>query len=378
MQNIALLGATGSVGKSVLDVIRNYKEDFNLIGVSSYRNQARLEKIISEFQPRYVCLKKEDYDFMKKFPGIEFFHGESGLSELASLPGADTIIIAVSGIAGLYPTISAIKSKKRILSANKESIVAAGEIINRLLSENQASIIPIDSEHNAIFNIFSRMQKNFVKNIILTASGGPFLNREITKDVKVEDVLDHPTWEMGSCITVNSATMMNKGFEVIEAHHLFHLDYKQIKVLIHPQSLAHGIVETIDGTYFIAASPSDMRYPIALSLFYPEIPSQKFPPLDLTNKPFEFFEPDYKKFPLLKLAYEAGREGGLLPAVLNAANEVVVDAFLDNRADFYSLASIIQKIVEMFINRPALTLTIEEILEADRLARSNALSLLAR
>lgn len=378
MENIVLLGATGSIGTSVLDVIRSYSGNFRLIGVSGYKNFEKLEEILREFKPEYACLMEENNDFIKKFPEIEFSTGENGLKELTELNETDTVIIAVSGIAGLFPTLSAIKAKKRVLSANKESIVAAGEIIGRFLKENNQIIVPLDSEHNAIFNIFQRLQKKFIKSITLTASGGPFLNKEITESITIKDVLDHPTWEMGNYITVNCATMINKGFEVIEAHYLFNMDYDSIRVMIHPQSLVHGAVETADGSFFMAASPSDMRYPIALAMFYPEIPAQKFPPLDLKGKKLEFFEPDHQKFPLLKLAYESGKEGGLMPAVLNAANEAVVNSFLQGAIPFYSIPAIIQKSVDSFIKKSAgLTLSIEEIMEADRFTRQKTVQIIS-
>ncbi len=380
MEKIVLLGATGSIGSSVLDVLRNHSARFKLIGVSGHKNLEKLEAIVREFVPEAVCLSKENRDFIKLFPEVSFVFGEKGLSELASLPSADTIVIGIAGIAGLAPTLSAIKSKKRLLTANKESIVAAGGLVNRLLADTNQMIIPLDSEHNAIFNIFSRIQKQYIKSICLTASGGPFLNKNITVRTARKDVLQHPTWDMGHEITVNSASLMNKGFEVIEAHFLFHMDYDDIKVLIHPQSLVHGIVETIDGTHFMAASPSDMRYPIALSLFYPDFPEQKFPDLDLSQKKLEFFEPDYNKFPLLKLAYSAGKEGGILTAVLNAANETAVNAFLKNRIKFIHLPDLIHQVIESFSGRNIKNgeLSLEIINQIDIEARQKTAGLIER
>ncbi|MGA2141198.1 MAG: 1-deoxy-D-xylulose-5-phosphate reductoisomerase, partial [Brevinematales bacterium] len=258
MENIVLLGSTGSIGSSVIDVLRSYPSKFRLAGVSAHKNLPKLGKILREFTPELACLSgspEENRDFISQFPSVEFVFGEDGLVSLAGLSSALTVVIGISGIAGLSPTLAAVKAGKRILSANKESIVAAGDIINSALSQAGLFIIPLDSEHNAIFNIYSRLETIFVKNISLTASGGPFLNKTITPGISMDEVLNHPVWEMGKTITVNSATLINKGFEVIEAHYLFHMDYERIKVLIHPQSLVHGIVETIDGTQFMACSP---------------------------------------------------------------------------------------------------------------------------
>jgi 1-deoxy-D-xylulose-5-phosphate reductoisomerase len=374
MENIVILGATGSIGSSVIDVIRNYPSKFKLVGVSGHKNLVKLSEIIREFSPELVCLPEENPDFIKQFPSLTFSFGEIGLIEAAKLSSAGIVVIGISGIAGLYPTLAAAQARKKILSANKESIVAAGEIINKALEDSGLFITPLDSEHNAIFNIFSRIQRNFIKSICLTASGGPFLNKKITRDLSKEDVLNHPVWDMGKTITVNSATLINKGFEVIEAHYLFKMDYERIKVLIHPQSLVHGIVETIDGSQFMACSPSDMRYPIALSLFYPEIPEQKFPALDLAGRKLDFSEPDMEKFPLLRLSYEAGIEGGVIPAVLNAANETAVEFFLNGTIGFPDIPVVIKRVIDIFsagnINKDSLSL--EMILEKDREARLTA------
>jgi 1-deoxy-D-xylulose-5-phosphate reductoisomerase len=381
MENIVLLGSTGSIGSSVIDVLRSYPSKFRLAGVSAHKNLPKLGKILREFTPELACLSgspEENRDFISQFPSVEFVFGEDGLVSLAGLSSALTVVIGISGIAGLSPTLAAVKAGKRILSANKESIVAAGDIINSALSQAGLFIIPLDSEHNAIFNIYSRLETIFVKNISLTASGGPFLNKTITPGISMDEVLNHPVWEMGKTITVNSATLINKGFEVIEAHYLFHMDYERIKVLIHPQSLVHGIVETIDGTQFMACSPSDMRYPIALSLFYPEIPEQKFAPLDLNGRMFEFSKPDFEKFPLLKLSYEAGIEGGIMPAVLNAANETAVCSFLEGKIRFIDIPVIVRRVIDKYIAQNHTEgLTLEAILDKDREARIIAGELIA-
>ncbi len=373
MENIVLLGATGSIGSSVLSVISHYPERFRLMGVSAGRNLKKLEKILGDFPSvRAVCLMEDRPDLSRKFPDRQFLFGDSGLDDLAAWPDAATTVIAVSGVAGLRPTISAIRGGKRLLSANKESIVAAGDLINSLLGGTGGRIIPLDSEHNAIFNILEKFPGPSVRSVTLTASGGPFRRRRIGPRTTVRDVLAHPTWDMGHLVTVNSATMMNKGFEVIEAHHLFRLEYDRIRVLVHPQSLVHGIVELGDGSHLLFASPSDMRYPIALAMFHPETPAEKFPKLDLKKTPLEFSDPDLKKFPLLSLAYAAGRSGGMLPCILNAANETAVHEFLSGRLPFIRLPGAVEQTVELLSGRPDSLKTpdgLESVLEFDALAR---------
>ena len=350
-ENVVLLGATGSIGGSSLSVIRQYKERFSLLGVSAFSNIKKITAIIDEWTPQYVCLPKENNDLIEHFPGVNFMWGEQGLRELAALTEADIVINAIPGMAGLAPTMEAIKAKKKLLSANKEAIVSAGDFVNKLLDQNKAIILPVDSEHNAIFNQLIRFQKSEVASIILTASGGPFRKRPIDESITIKDVLKHPTWEMGPYITVNSATMMNKGFEVIEAHHLFRMDYDKIKVLVHPQSQVHGMIETRDGSHFLCASASDMRIPISLCLHFPDFPPDSpFGSVKLAGHTWSFEEPDLEKFPLLKLAYEAGKEGGVLPAVLNAANEIVVEKFLDGIIPFMWIPTIIRQIVENYKN----------------------------
>lgn len=370
MEKIVLLGATGSVGASTLDVIRSYPDRFELVGVSGYRNFSRLASIIKEFHPGTVCLMEENAVFSAQYPGCNFLHGEKGMCELASHPDADCTIVAVAGMAGLYPTLSAIKSGKKVLTANKESIVSAGKLVMNELRAHGGELIPLDSEHNAIFNMVHKYGEQNIKNIVLTASGGPFLKKEISDAITVQDVLDHPIWDMGNIITVNSATMMNKGFEVIEAHHLFGMDYEMIRVMIHPQSLVHGMAELRDGSHLLFTSPSDMRYPISLALHYPDIPENRFPLLDLMKEPLAFSEPDMGKFPLLKTAYDAGKEGGGLPCALNAANEIAVQAFLDGKIAFPSISKAIMRTLEHFHSSEPRGP--EEVMEIDRAARESA------
>jgi 1-deoxy-D-xylulose-5-phosphate reductoisomerase len=375
MENIVLLGATGSVGSSVLDVIGSYPGRFRLIGASCFKNLNRMSEIINEFAPLYVSLPDNNPEFEKNHPSVYFMNGDDGINEMVALSDVDTVVVAIAGIAGLSPLLSAVESGKRILSANKEAIVAAGAVIDKILVEHKNFIIPLDSEHNAIFNQLIRMDKDSVENIVLTASGGPFRDKPIDENVTVEDVLQHPTWDMGQYITVNSATMMNKGFEVIEAHYLFNISYDKIRVLIHPQSLVHGIIETIDGNRYMSASACDMRYPVASAMFFPEVQKTKLPKLDLAGISLDFVEPDNDKFPLLALAYETGMAGGIMPAVLNAANEIVVEKFLAGFVRFYQIPGIIRYIIDKFenVSNPCL----EEILIADKKARIHALELIS-
>lgn len=373
MEKVILLGATGSVGSSVLDVIRNYPGRFTLYGVSGNRNLDRLAEIIGEFSPTYVCIPEENPEFTDRFPGIYFLFGVKGLDELAAMSECDTIVNALAGIAGLAPTLAAIRTKKKLLTANKESLVAAGNHVRVELAKSGSQLVPLDSEHNTLFNLLRSVVRESVDSIALTASGGPFRDRPIDDTIELGDVLAHPTWNMGPFITVNSATLMNKGFEVIEAHILFRLPYDKIDVYIHPQSLVHGIVTLRDGSHIFGAYPSDMRYPVASAMFYPEAPERKFPRLSLDGRNFEFGEPDMEKFPLLTLAYACGQAGGVMPAILNAANEIVVEKFLDGFVKFVDIPRFIAQVIEESDN--VTDPELPEILIADKKARIRALEL---
>ncbi|QJR20789.1 1-deoxy-D-xylulose 5-phosphate reductoisomerase [Brevinematales bacterium NS] len=378
-KKVVLLGATGSIGSSTLEVIRRYPEEFSLIGLSGHSQTDKIRSLVEEFHPSVVCLP-EIPNWASLYPGTTFLSGEKGLGKLASLPEADMIIIGISGLAGLLPTIEAIKAHKHLLSANKEAIAAAGPLINQWLSEAEKQIIPLDSEHNAIFTLLSRFPLNRVKKIILTASGGPFFHTPATPETTVNDVLNHPTWNMGSYITVNSATMLNKGFEVIEAHYLFRLPFEQIDVLIHPQSLVHGMIELSDGTHTMVASPNHMKYPIAMAMFYPDIPPVGENTFALAGKTLEFYPVPYERFPLLSLAYEVGKVGGLFPLALNALNEEIVSAFLKGVIHFLDIERLIQKGIELFAatEESLLSLSLDSILPAEQKARTIARDLVSQ
>lgn len=377
-KRVVVLGATGSIGSSTLDIIRQFPEEFTLVGLSGHTQTTKIKSLIEEFHPFMVCLPSLP-EWVHLYPSTTFVTGEKGLLQLASLSETDIIVIGISGLAGLLPTIEAIKAHKRILSANKEAIVAAGPIINQLLYENNQQIIPLDSEHNAIFTLLSHFPRSSIKKIILTASGGPFFRKEASSHTTVDDVLKHPTWNMGSYITVNSATMLNKGFEVIEAHYLFHLPFEQIDVLIHPQSLVHGIVELSDGTNTMVASPNDMRYPIAMAMFYPEIPSNRDNSFTLMDKTLEFYSVPEKRFPLLSLAYEVGKKGGMFPLALNALNEEIVSAFLQKKIHFLEIERLISMGIEYFASTEEanLPLSLESLRIAEQKARHIGQKLLA-
>ncbi|MCX8033861.1 MAG: 1-deoxy-D-xylulose-5-phosphate reductoisomerase [Thermodesulfovibrio sp.] len=375
MKKVVILGSTGSIGRSALEVIKNFPDKFNVLGLSAKSSVHILEEQIKEFNPKYVAIfeKKAYEELRKKVKNIELLLGNEGICELARLKDADIIISAIVGAAGLIPTYEAVKAGKTIGLANKESLVLAGELIKRETKKNNAKIIPIDSEHSAVFQCINGCNKPFIRKIWLTASGGPFrgMKKHEIENVTPEEALNHPKWKMGKRITIDSATLMNKGFEVIEAHHLFDIDVESIGVLIHPQSIVHCLVEFIDGTYLAQMSSPDMKAPIALALSLPERLPGIIKPIDwtMTNQ-LQFEIPDTEVFPCLSLAYEAAKTGGTMPTVLNAADEVAVEAFLLRRLKFNDIHKIIKKVMDAHLASSASS--IEEILEADSWARKMA------
>ena len=366
-KRIAILGSTGSVGVQALEVISKLSDKFEITALSGGSNIELLKKQAAKFRPKYICIKEErNKEFFNEL-NAEVLFGEEGLKTAAALDETDLVLIAVSGITGLAPAIEALKHKKNIALANKETPVTAGSIIMKLASENSVKILPVDSEHSAIFQCLQGNDK-YLKNLILTASGGPFLTLEKEKleNVSISDVLNHPKWKMGRKITVDSASLMNKGLEVIEAHHLFNADYDNIKIVIHPQSCIHSAAEFIDGSIIAQTGVPSMHIPIQYALSYPErfegIKSGSF---DFAKAGrFDFFEPDYDKFPALKLAYKAGRTGGTAPAVLNAANEEAVYSFLAGRIKFADIYRITKRMLDesTVIKNPS----IADILETDK------------
>ncbi|MDD4980317.1 MAG: 1-deoxy-D-xylulose-5-phosphate reductoisomerase [Candidatus Omnitrophica bacterium] len=377
MKYIAVLGSTGSIGKSTLEVIRAHSDKFKVIALSTNSDIDTLYRQIKLFQPKLVCIKDVKAAARLKsrinLKGIRFFTGEEGLKEMPGDKRIDKVVLAVSGAAALLPLLKAIENGKDIALANKEALVMAGSIIMNKASAHKVKIIPIDSEQSAIWQCLRFEDKNKLKNIYLTASGGPLLktNKKYFKDISAKQVLKHPRWRMGPKITVDSATLMNKGLEVLEAMHLFGVAPEKIKVLIHPQALVHSMVEFIDGVVLAQLSATDMRIPIQYALTYPQRLSSKLTNIDFCAvKNLSFQRPDFSKFPCLELAYKAAREGGTIPAVLNAANEVGVEQFLKHKINFVSIPKVIARICSRHRNITAPRLT--DILNADAWARREA------
>lgn len=353
MKNIVILGSTGSIGTNALEIIRNKKEEFNVIGLSANSNHKLICEQIEEFKPKYVSIGTEEGKRIieEKFPEVKVYVGREGLKKLGQIEEMDIILVAVIGAIGIEATSEAIKLGKRIALANKETMVAGGDYINKLLKENPKSeIIPVDSEHSAIFQSLMAGKKSQVKNLIITASGGTFRGKKLEelKDVTVEQALKHPNWSMGRKITVDSSTLVNKGLEVIEAHQLFGMDYDKIKVVIHPQSIIHSLVEYDDNAVIAQLGVTDMKLPIQLAFTYPDrIQNNCLDTLDLLKVGNLTFEaPDREVFKGLDLAYKAGRIGKSMPTVLNAANEIAVELFLDKKIKFLDIYKIIEKAMD--------------------------------
>ena len=368
MKRLAILGSTGSIGQQTLEVVRSSGDRFQVIGLGAGRNLPLLERQIEEFQPWLVSIAEVDLTQSLRRPEYELV----SLDALASHPDVDLVVIAISGKAGLSPTLAAIEAGKSIALATKEVLVMAGEIVTAAARRRGMEILPIDSEPSAIWQCL-RGEEQRVARLILTASGGPFrqFSREQLARVTPKEALEHPTWKMGKKITIDSATMMNKGFEVIEAHWLFDVPMEKIEAVVHPQSIVHSFVEFVDGSTKAQLSPPDMRLPIQYALFYPERPPSELPRLDFSNiGPLTFEAPDLERFPCLRLALEAGREGGTYPAVLSAADEAAVELFLEQRIGFLDIATLVEDTLEQHQSTPHPSL--EEILAADAWARERA------
>jgi len=333
-KNISILGSTGSIGRNTLEVIKEYKKIFNVKAISTNSSIELLKEQIDLFNPEYIVISDENA--YKKFKGnipknIKLLYGDDGLLEISTLKDVDIVVNALVGFKGFLPTLNALKNGKVCAIANKETIVVGGEIIMKSASDKDRQIIPIDSEHSAIHSLLRNRDKKSVSRLILTSSGGPFrtLPKEKLKEVTLKQALNHPTWSMGNKITIDSSTMMNKGFEVIEAHHLFGFDFSQIDVIIHKESIIHSMIETIDGEIYAQLGVADMKFPIQNALTYPDILPNSFGKLKLYEiSSLTFEKPDMDKFPLLRLAYDAGRIGNSMPVVLNASNEIAVNSFL--------------------------------------------------
>ena len=377
MKQIAILGSTGSIGTQTLDVVRQHPEEFSVFALSAHRSLDLLIQQALEFNPAVVCIADESLyqplrEALSDLP-IQVMAGEKAIAEMVTMPAIDVVVAAMVGYAGLRPTIEAIKANKTIALANKETLVVAGEIICRLAQRHKVSILPVDSEHSAIFQSLVGEDMHSVEKLLLTASGGPFRNFtfEQMQHVTAAQALKHPNWEMGAKITIDSASMMNKGFEVIEARWLFDIPVDKIQVLVHPQSVVHSAVQFVDGSVKAQLGTPDMRMPIQYALTYPQRWQSDVPRLDLfATKQLTFEEPDIQRFPNLRLAYEAMAKGGNMPCILNAANEVVNLAFREGKCGFLQMSDVIEQTMATtnFIAQP----TYEDYVQTDRLARQIA------
>ncbi len=353
MKKISILGSTGSIGTQALDVVRKLPDEFKICALAANSNVELFSKQVEEFQPELAVLADEDaykkFTAEKNFPATQIAGGRQALIDAAGYGDAEIVLTAMSGFAGLEPTINAIGHGKNIALANKETLVVAGEIIINMAKDFNVKILPVDSEHGAIFQCLQGENSSDVEKILLTASGGPFRGKNFDElqDVTVNEVLSHPTWNMGKKITVDSASLVNKGLEVIEAHWLYGIDYDKIQVVVHPQSIIHSMVEFRDGSIIAQLAEPDMRLPIQYALTYPRRLQSPINHLNFWQmKDLTFEEPDLKTFRGLKLAYEVGKIGGTLPCVFNAANEVAVNAFLRGQIKFLQIYDVIENALE--------------------------------
>ncbi|MBI5894383.1 MAG: 1-deoxy-D-xylulose-5-phosphate reductoisomerase [Deltaproteobacteria bacterium] len=374
MKTLSILGSTGSIGRSTLDIVRQHPDKFKVAAISAARNVDLLKKQIDEFKPQVVSvIDRTAAEKLGSSLSCKVMHGKEGLECAATFKDSDLVVSAIVGAAGLLPTLAAINAGKAIALANKETLVMAGSIVMEAVKKNNTALLPIDSEHSAIFQSLAGHQMDDVKRLILTASGGPFLNMPLERlsDVSCDDALKHPNWQMGKKVTIDSATLMNKGLEVIEARWLFNIPPERIAVHIHPESIIHSMVEYNDGCVLAQMGSADMRGPISYALSYPNRIDAGVAPLDLCRLGrLTFIEPDEKRFPALKLAYDALNTGGTMPAVMNAADEIAADAFLKKEIRFTDIVKVVEKTMDAHDVLDADT--IDAILAADKWAREEA------
>lgn len=382
-KQICILGSTGSIGTQALDVIEQHADLYEVYCLTANNRYEELAVQARKFKPAAVVIANESlYEplcrLLDDCPEVKVYAGKAALDEIVQAEPIDMVLTALVGFAGLSPTIQAIKAHKKVCLANKETLVVAGELICKLAQQYHAPILPVDSEHSAIFQSLVGEDDNEIEKILLTASGGPFrtFTLEQMKDVTAADALKHPTWEMGAKITIDSATMMNKGFEVIEAKWLFGVPAEKIQVLIHPQSIVHSAVQFVDGGVKAQLGVPDMRLPIQYAFSFPKRLHLDGARLDMFKQPLEFFEPDFKKFKCLALAYESIRQGGNMPCVVNAANEVVNEAFRQGRCTYLGMADVIEKTMERVAFDAAPTF--ETYVETDAAARRIANELITK
>jgi len=380
MKTVVILGSTGSIGTNTLDIVSRFPDEFRVAGLTAGNNDEVLEEQIRAFRPRLVALSNDAAAarLRQRCAGlsVEILSGQDGIVQVASAPEADLVVSAIVGGAGLLPTLAALRSNKHVALANKEPMVMAGKLMQEEARKHGVRIFPVDSEHSAIFQSLEGHRKEDVRRLILTASGGALWNltKEELQDVTPERALQHPNWKMGSKITIDSATLMNKGLEVVEARWLFDIPETRIDVLIHRESIVHSLVEYEDRSMIAQLGLPDMRTPISYAMRYPERLSLDLPSLDLTEVgKLSFCKPDHDRFPCLKLGYESLRIGGTMPAAMNAANEIAVDAFLNGGIRFPAIAEIIRSTMDA--HRPQEVDSIETALDTDRWAREKAESL---
>lgn len=375
MRKISILGVTGSIGTQTLDVIRKSNGELRLIGATANTSIEKVIETIEEFNPSYIAMMdlrsaNEIKAYCKKHnKSIEVLDGIKGLNKIASLDEIDIVVTSVVGMIGLEPTMKAIEAKKNIALANKETLVVAGEIVMKAAKDNNVKILPVDSEHSAIFQSLRGNDTDTLRKIILTASGGPFREKTVEdlQDIKVEDALKHPKWNMGKKISIDSATLMNKGLEVIEAHWLFNCDYDNIQVIVHPQSIVHSMVEYNDGSIMAQLGAQDMRLPIQYALNYEERKELIADTIDFYEiSKLTFEKPDSDTFKALNLSYKAGKIGGLMPTILNGANEAAVELFLSEKIKFLQISDIIEECMEVFKDEVQKELSLENIIELDK------------
>ena len=377
MKKISILGSTGSIGVNALDVVRRFRDQFEIIGLAAGRNVDLLREQALEFHPKVVSVSEPaslaGLRADLESSGIHVVCGPEGLIEIATHPDAGMVLSALVGAQGFLPTLHAISAGKDVALANKETLVVAGPIISREVAKRKTRLLPVDSEHSAIWQCLQGESKSTVRKLILTASGGPFLHRKLSTfdSIRVDEALAHPNWRMGRKITIDSATLMNKGLEMIEAHYLFDESPDKLEVIIHPQSIIHSMVEFIDGSVIAQLGISDMRMPIQFAITHPERWENDLPSVNLAHiGKLEFFEPDLVKFPCLRLAQHALETGGTMTSVLNAANEIAVENFLSERIAFTCIPRIVEAVMGKHRSLPDPSL--EDVLEADRWARAEA------
>lgn len=387
MKAITLLGSTGSIGTQTLDIVAQYPAQFRIVGLAARNNVELLAQQIRQFRPQIAAICNPDHlpALKESIADLDsppiLLGGEEGVVEVARYGESQAVVTGIVGCAGLLPTIAAIQAGKDIALANKETLIAGGPVVLPLLQMHGVKLLPADSEHSAIFQCLQGVPAGGLRRILLTASGGAFRDLPVEKlaHVTVADALKHPNWSMGQKITIDSATLMNKGLEVIEAHFLFGVDYDQIEIVIHPQSIIHSLIELQDTSVLAQLGWADMRLPLLYALSYPERISTDWEKLDLVKVgSLTFREPDHQKYPCMQLAYAAGRAGGTMPAVLNAANEQVVALFLAEKIRFLDIPRLIEAVCDRHQANNLTTPTLDDILEADRWARQEVLSMSER